>query len=181
MPALAMRSTRISQLASRRQLHTNETYQQARNLLSPRRAPISGADCDEQRTFEAELFYQTLECRRVLTAYPLGIRRVRPQPDTIELVVESEDRARRPHAGAGKVDGQWQPGAGARGEVARGEPVEERLEQLGVFAGVGHSRCVRGQDGRGLGELRVTQPVPGRVQPQVAGGRQSFVEFLADA
>jgi hypothetical protein len=90
-----MRSARISQLAARRQLYTNETYQQARNLLRPGRPPIPGADCDEQRNFEAELFYQILECHRDFTAYPLGIRRVRPQPDTIELVVESEDRAQR--------------------------------------------------------------------------------------
>ncbi|GAA5705633.1 hypothetical protein AQJ43_36355 [Streptomyces avermitilis] len=90
-----MRSERISRLAARRQQYTNETYQQARNLLRPGRPPIPDADCDKQRNFEADLFHQLIESNRDFTAYPFGIRRVSPKPDTIELVVESEQRARR--------------------------------------------------------------------------------------
>ncbi|MER5200483.1 hypothetical protein ACWD3J_44280 [Streptomyces sp. NPDC002755] len=90
-----MRSGRISRLAARRQQYTNETYQQAHNLLRPGRPPIPDADCVEQRNFEADLFYQLLESNRDFTAYPFGIRRVSPQPGTIELVVESEQCARR--------------------------------------------------------------------------------------
>lgn len=90
-----MRSARISRLAARRQQYTSETYQRARNLLRPGRPPIPGADCDEQRNFEAELFYQVIESNKHFTAYPFGIRRVCPQPDTVELVAESELRAKR--------------------------------------------------------------------------------------
>ncbi|TGZ12358.1 hypothetical protein DV517_74530 [Streptomyces sp. S816] len=90
-----MRSERISRLATRRQQYTNESYNRARSLLRPGQPPIPDADCDEQRNFEADLFHQLLESNRDFTAYPIGIRRVSPQPDTIELVVESDQRARR--------------------------------------------------------------------------------------
>ncbi|CAM5559429.1 hypothetical protein [Streptomyces purpurascens] len=90
-----MRRDRISRLASRRQLYTNETYQQARNLLHPGRPPIPAPDCAEQRNFEADLFHQVLDSYTDFSASPFGIRRVRPQPDTIELVAETEQRARR--------------------------------------------------------------------------------------
>jgi hypothetical protein len=82
-------------LAARRQHYTNEIYQQARDLLRPRRPPIPNADCKDQRYFEADLFHEVVESKRNFSAYPFGIRRVRPQPDTIELVVESDQRARR--------------------------------------------------------------------------------------
>ncbi|MGV9503614.1 hypothetical protein ACWDQ0_35645 [Streptomyces sp. NPDC003642] len=90
-----MRRDRVSRLASHRQLYTNETYQQARALLDPGNPPIPAPNGVEQRNFEADLFHQVLDSYTDFSAYPLGIRRVRPQPDTIELVVESEQRARR--------------------------------------------------------------------------------------
>ncbi|MFF5435506.1 hypothetical protein ACFY5K_36655 [Streptomyces griseofuscus] len=120
-----MPSKRLGRLAARRQQYTNETYQQARDMLRPGRLPIPGADCDEQRIFEAELFYQVLESNRDFTAYPFGIRRVRPQPDTIELVVESDERARRllswllpSYEPGGEVHGI--PGLRLRQRTARG-------------------------------------------------------------
>ncbi|MEV4790141.1 hypothetical protein AB0K53_32700 [Streptomyces tuirus] len=90
-----MRRDRISRLASHRQLYTNETYEQARDLLRPGRPPIPAPDCAEQRNFEADLFHQVLESYVDFSAFPFGIRRVRPQPDTIELVIENEQRAKR--------------------------------------------------------------------------------------
>ncbi|GAB2768968.1 hypothetical protein [Streptomyces bullii] len=90
-----MRRVRTSRLASHRQLYTNETYQQARDLLNPGQAPIPAAGGVEQRNFEADLFHQVLDSYTDFSAYPFGIRCVRPQPDTIELVVENEQRARR--------------------------------------------------------------------------------------
>ncbi|MGV9419990.1 hypothetical protein ACWDO6_21115 [Streptomyces sp. NPDC003674] len=120
-----MRSERISRLATCRQQYTNETYQQARELLRPGRPPIPGADCDEQRNFEAELFHQLIESNRDFTAYPFGIRRVRPQPDTVELVVESDERAKRllswllpSYEPGGEVHGI--PGLRIRQRTARG-------------------------------------------------------------
>ncbi|MFH8342953.1 hypothetical protein [Streptomyces sp. AM6-12] len=90
-----MRRDQLSRLATRRQQYTNEHYQRARSLLRPGQPPIPAADCDEQRKFEADLFYQLLASDSDFTAYPLGIRSVSPQPDTIELVVESAQRVKR--------------------------------------------------------------------------------------
>ncbi|MFF1545978.1 hypothetical protein [Streptomyces sp. NPDC058291] len=88
-----MRRDRISRLASQRRLYTNETYDQARSQLRPAQPPIPAAT-GEQLRFEADLFYQVLDSRSDFTAYPFGIRRVRPSSDSIELEVESEQRAR---------------------------------------------------------------------------------------
>lgn len=87
-----MRRDRISRLADRRRLYTNETYDQARSQLRPGRPPIPAAS-GEQLRFEADLFHQIIDSRHDFTAYPFGVRRVRPRTDTIELEVESEKRA----------------------------------------------------------------------------------------
>ncbi|MFD3932631.1 hypothetical protein [Streptomyces sp. NPDC058614] len=89
---LLMRRDRISRLADRRRLYTNETYDQARSQLRAGQPPIP-APSGEQLRFEADLFHQILDSRYDFTAYPFGIRRVRPGIDTIELEVESEKRA----------------------------------------------------------------------------------------
>jgi len=47
----------------------------------------------EQLYFEAELFRQVVDSQSDFTVYPVGIRRVRPSTDSIELVGESEQRA----------------------------------------------------------------------------------------
>ncbi|MEU9796394.1 hypothetical protein AB0E27_38550 [Streptomyces sparsogenes] len=86
-----MRRDRISRLADRRRLYTNETYDQARSQLNPGQPPIP-APPGEQRNFEAELFYRLLYSHH-FTQYPFGIRRVRPGTDSITLEVESEQRA----------------------------------------------------------------------------------------
>ncbi|MET8516899.1 hypothetical protein [Streptomyces sp. NPDC005077] len=90
-----MRRDQLSRLATRRQLYTNESYQQAKSLLRPGRAPIPAADCADQRIFEATLFHEVLDSYTDFSAYPFGIRRVCPQPDTIDLVIEGEQRAAR--------------------------------------------------------------------------------------
>jgi hypothetical protein len=90
-----MRRDRISRLADRRRLYTNETYEQARSLLRHARLPIPAADCAQQRNFEADLFHQVLDSHSSFTVFTFGIQRVRPYPDTIELVVENKHRADR--------------------------------------------------------------------------------------
>ncbi|MFI0936940.1 hypothetical protein ACH4RG_35215 [Streptomyces sp. NPDC021019] len=90
-----MRRDRISKHTKRRTLYTNETYTQARSSLRPDQPPIPPAEGDEQRHFEADLFHEVLESHTDFTEFAFGIRRVQPQPTTIELVVESDQRAGR--------------------------------------------------------------------------------------
>ncbi|MDQ0904674.1 hypothetical protein QFZ22_000659 [Streptomyces canus] len=87
-----MRRDRISRLADRRRLYTNETYDQARSQLRPGRPPIPAPPA-QQLYFEAELFHEVVDSHRDFTIYPFGIRRVRPGTDSIEVEVESEQRA----------------------------------------------------------------------------------------
>ena len=87
-----MRRDRISRLADRRRLYTNETYDQARSQLRAGQPPIPAPPVEQLR-FEADLFHHILDSRYDFTAYPFGIRRVRPGTDSIELEVESERRA----------------------------------------------------------------------------------------
>ncbi|MEV8347104.1 hypothetical protein [Streptomyces niveus] len=87
-----MRRDRISRLADRRRLYTNETYDQARSQLRPDRQPIPTPPTD-QLHFETGLWHEIVDSRGDFTAYPFGIRRVRPLADTIELEMESERRA----------------------------------------------------------------------------------------
>ncbi|WP_328374663.1 hypothetical protein OHB13_00355 [Streptomyces sp. NBC_00440] len=90
-----MRRDRISKRAQLRTHYTNENYTQARSLLRPGQPPVPPAESTDQRTFEAELFHEVIDSHIDFTEFPFGIRRVRPHPDTIELVVENEKRAGR--------------------------------------------------------------------------------------
>ncbi|MCX4799890.1 hypothetical protein OG497_39300 [Streptomyces sp. NBC_01242] len=90
-----MRRDQISKRAERRSQYTNETYTQARSLLSPNQPPIPAAECGKQRNFEAELFHEVIDSHSDFTEFAFGIRCVRPHLDTIELIVESDRRAGR--------------------------------------------------------------------------------------
>ncbi|MGW7347987.1 hypothetical protein [Streptomyces sp. NPDC054854] len=85
---------RQSRIAERRCCYTNEPFARARASLRPDQAAIPPAVGGEQRNFEAVVFDELLKCHHRLTEYTFGIRRVHPLPDSLELEVESEERAR---------------------------------------------------------------------------------------
>ncbi|MEU5958821.1 hypothetical protein [Streptomyces sp. NPDC047525] len=87
-----MRRDRISKLAQRRRQYTNETYAQARSALCPGQPPIPTAP-PEQRNFEADVLHQLLDSNGAFTQFTFGIRQVQPGTDSIQLEVESRERA----------------------------------------------------------------------------------------
>ncbi|MEW2373454.1 hypothetical protein AB0940_29385 [Streptomyces sp. NPDC006656] len=83
----------LSRIAERRCCYTNESFEKARASLRSDQAPIPPARGREQRNFEAAIFDELLKCHHRLTEYTFGLRRVHPLPDSLELEVESEERA----------------------------------------------------------------------------------------
>ncbi|MFD4246919.1 hypothetical protein ACFWP3_35815 [Streptomyces sp. NPDC058525] len=84
----------LSRIAARRCCYTNETFENARARLRPDQAPLPAAQGREQSNFEAAIFDELLKTHHQLTEYTFGIRRVCPLPDSLELEVESEERAK---------------------------------------------------------------------------------------
>ncbi|MFD8288065.1 hypothetical protein ACFV2B_07495 [Streptomyces lavendulae] len=82
-----------SRIAARRCCYTNETLRKARARLRSDQAPLPAAQGREQRNFEAAIFDELLKTHHQLTEYTFGIRRVCPLPESLELEVESEERA----------------------------------------------------------------------------------------
>ncbi|WP_405388198.1 hypothetical protein OG596_09685 [Streptomyces sp. NBC_01102] len=83
-------------LYSLRRRYTGETAQQARQAVDnlKRGEPaIPEAASPAQRDLEARVLLSLLEFRSVYTRFPLGIKSVHPEPHSIGLAVESEERA----------------------------------------------------------------------------------------
>ncbi|GHA43510.1 hypothetical protein GCM10010329_78000 [Streptomyces spiroverticillatus] len=79
-----------------RRTYTGESVQQARqavDALGPDAPPIPPAATPQQVLLESRVLLSLLEFRNVFTRYPLGIAAVRPEPDSVSLRVESEERA----------------------------------------------------------------------------------------
>ncbi|MEV5605450.1 hypothetical protein AB0L33_28815 [Streptomyces sp. NPDC052299] len=83
-------------LYSLRRRYTGESAQQARravDALKRGESVIPEAASPAQRNLEAQVLLALLEFRNVYTRFPLGIKSVHPEPYSIGLAVESEERA----------------------------------------------------------------------------------------
>ncbi|MFJ3882390.1 hypothetical protein ACIPW5_33715 [Streptomyces sp. NPDC090077] len=103
----------LSRTAARRCCYTNESFDRARSSLRLDQEPIPPAQGREQRHFEAAIFDELLKCHHRFTEYTFGIRRVHPLPDSLELEVESEERAQ-------DILGRFLPACDEAGEEVSG-------------------------------------------------------------